>query len=105
MATAAEIIQQMPSVFHSEDAGDMQADILFDLSGDEGGQWVLSIADGACSVAEGEIDEPTTKIMMDAEDYVNMTTGELNPVTAFMTGKIKVEGDLNTAMKVQTLFG
>ncbi len=105
MATAAEIIQHMPKAFKAEEAGDLNADVVFDLSGEGGGQWVVSIADGACDVKEGALDEPTAKIMMDADDYVKMTTGELNAVTAFMMGQIKVEGDLNTVMKIQTLFG
>jgi putative sterol carrier protein len=47
---------------------------------------------------------PTATIHMDAEDYKKMIAGDLNPVTAFMTQKIKVEGDLNTVMKFQGLF-
>jgi putative sterol carrier protein len=33
-----------------------------------------------------------------------MVTGKLNPMTAFMSGKVKVEGDLGAVMKFQTLF-
>ena len=105
MATAKQVIEYMPNTFKAEDAGDMNATIVFDLSGDGGGKWTISIADGACSVAEGSIEDATSTIIMDADDYVKMTSGELNPVTAFMMGQIRVEGDLNTVMKIQTLFG
>lgn len=54
---------------------------------------------------EEAVDNPTATIKMAAEDYAKMTRGELNAMTAFMTGKIKVDGDLNTVMKFQSLFG
>ena len=46
----------------------------------------------------------STAIMMEAEDYAAMVTGELNAINAFMTGKVRVEGDLNTVMKFQSIF-
>ena len=42
---------------------------------------------------------------MDANDFVAMSTGELNAMAAFMSGKIKVEGDLNTVMQMQSILG
>lgn len=104
MTTAADIFKEMPRRFNADQAGDMDAVVQFDLSGETGGQWHVTIVDGTCSTAEGEADDPKATIRMDANDYVAMTTGELNPMTAFMTGKVKVEGDLNTVMKIQSIF-
>jgi putative sterol carrier protein len=42
---------------------------------------------------------------MDADDFAEMSNGGLNPMMAFMSGKIKVDGDLNSIMKFQTLVG
>jgi putative sterol carrier protein len=42
---------------------------------------------------------------MDADDFEAMSTGDLNPMMAFMSGKIKVDGDLNAVMKFQSLVG
>ena len=83
---------------------DLDVVVQFALSGDDGGQWHVTIADGACSVEEGEADDPKATIRMDATDYVDMTTGKLNAMAAFMSGKVKVEGDLNTVMKIQQIF-
>ena len=104
MATAGDLIKHMPSVFKADDAGDLNVTVMFDLEGDDGGQWGLYIADGKCSVSEGAVEDPTATIKMKADDYVKMATGDLNPVSAFMMGQIRVEGDLNTVMKMQTLF-
>ncbi len=105
MATVAELFERMPSQFQADKAGDMNAVILFDLSGEGGGQWSVAIADGACDVQVGAADSPKATVRMDAGDYKDMITGKLNPMMAFMSGKVKVEGDLNTVMKFQQLFG
>jgi len=105
MADIAKLFEQMPSVFKADKAGDMNATIQFDLSGDGGGEWNVAIADGECKVEKGAIDGATATIRMDADDYSDMISGKLNPMTAFMQKKVKVEGDLGTVMKFQSLFG
>jgi putative sterol carrier protein len=105
MATVAELFERMPGQFQADKAGDMNAVILFDLSGEGGGQWSVAIADGACDVTTGAAENPKATVRMDAGDYKDMITGKLNPMMAFMSGKVKVEGDLNSVMKVQQLFG
>ena len=102
--TPSEIFTQMPTAFNAEKAGDMEATVVFDLSGDNGGQWNVVIANGEAAVSEGEVADPTATISMAADDYVAMTTGDANPVTLFMTGKVKVTGDLSTVMKMQSIF-
>ena len=104
MATPSEIFSRMPGLLKVDKAGDLNATVQFDLSGDEGGTWHLTVADGSCTSGEGAADDPTATVRMTADDYVAMMTGSLNPVNAFMMGKVKVDGDLNTVMKFQTLF-
>jgi putative sterol carrier protein len=101
---AAEVFEQMPGAFQAERAGDLRATFQFHLTGEGGGDWAVRIADGACTVQPGIAEKPDVTIAMDADDYVKMTTGELQPVVAFMRGKIKLQGDMNLAMKVQELF-
>ena len=74
------------------------------MTGDGGGAWNVVIADGQCVVNEGVVESPTATIHMEASDYAAMMMGELNPMAAFMEQKIRIEGDLNTVMKFQTLF-
>jgi putative sterol carrier protein len=105
MATLAEIFEKMPEQFNAEKAGDMNATVQFDLSGDGGGQWYVVIADGAAAVEQGTVENPTSTLKMEATDYKDMIGGKLNPMAAFMSGKVKVEGDLNTIMKFQSVFG
>lgn len=104
MTTPADIFAITAENLIAEKAGDMNAAVAFDLSGENGGQWTVKIADGACAVEDGIVDGADATISMAGSDYVDMMTGKLNPMMAFMGGKVKVSGDLNTVMKFQTMF-
>lgn len=105
MATVQEIFAAMPDRFSAERAGAYNATIQFDLAGDDGGQWYVVVDEGRAAVTEGLHEAPAATIRMAAPDFVDMMTGKLDPMNAFMMGKVKVEGDLNSVMKFQTLFG
>jgi putative sterol carrier protein len=104
MADVAQLFENMPKAFQADKAGNMNATVQFDLSGEGGGQWYAQVADGQCAIEKGTAANPTATIRMAADDYADLVSGKLNPVNAFMMGKVKVEGDLNTVMKFQTLF-
>ena len=78
----------------------------FDLSGEGGGQWALDLKKGKTSgfVTEGTLDDPGATISVSAEDWVAMINGELNPMQAFMSGKIKIDGDMTLAMSLQNVM-
>ena len=105
MTTPADIFAKIPENFDPEKAKDINMVLGFDLSGDNGGNWSIKIADGAIDVNESPAESPNATISMDGDDYVKMMSGDLNPMMAFMSGKIKVDGDLNSVMKMQSLFG
>ena len=75
---------------------------LFDIEGE--GQWFVSVQDGALSVAEGGADGADATISTTAETFEKIVAGEQNPTTAYMTGKLKIKGDMGAAMKLQKLF-
>lgn len=105
MPTVSEIFREMPNRFNAASVGDMDATVQFSLSGEGGGDWHVTVAGGSMTVVEGAADGATATILMEAADFVAMSTGELNAMAAFMSGKIKVEGDLGTVMKLQPALG
>jgi putative sterol carrier protein len=68
---------------------------------DTGGDGVLVIKNGEVSTADSDAD-CTIKISLD--DFESLVAGDLNPTMAFMTGKIKVEGDMSVAMALSQLI-
>lgn len=51
-------------------------------------------------------DEPAeVTLSADAETFEGILTGDLNPTSAFMQGKLTVDGDMGTAMKLGTALG
>ncbi|MBW1909716.1 MAG: SCP2 sterol-binding domain-containing protein, partial [Deltaproteobacteria bacterium] len=73
-------------------------------SGDEGGSWHVTVKDGTCEVAEGSHGSPTTTIKMADEDFIKMITGKLNAMSAFTSGKLKIEGDLMKSQLIEKIF-
>jgi putative sterol carrier protein len=79
----------------------MNNSYLFDIEGE--GQWLVSVADGKLNVTEGGGEADAT-ISTNAETFDKIVAGEANPTTAYMTGKLKIKGDMGAAMKLQKLF-
>lgn len=107
MANADEVKSLFPAMmdrFIPEKAGDISATILFDLSGDNGGFYWIEIADGAATTGAGEMSDPSMTVKASADDWFAVATGEMNAMQAFMTGKLKILGDMGLAMKLQTIF-
>ncbi len=63
----------------------------------------MSVADGAVSVAQGANDADCT-ISASEETLMKIANGEANATTAYMTGKLKIKGDMGAALKLQKLF-
>lgn len=99
-----EMMAQVPSLVSPEAIAGMSAVIQLDLAGDGGGQWYLTFADQKLSVNEGTTANPSMALSMNASDYLAMSNGDTNPMNLFMQGKIKIKGDMQLAMKLQTLF-
>ena len=107
MATAEEvkaIFDAMPSRLNADAAKGMNSVIQFNLTGDGGANYYVAINDGACTVTEGAHASPNMTMTIAAQDYLDMISGKLNGQMAFMSGKLKIAGDMGLAMKMQTLF-
>jgi len=103
-AAVKEIFSQMSANLNPDAAKGMNSVIQFNLTGDGGGSYHVAIKDGACTVGEGAHASPNMTMTMAASDYVDMITGKLNGQMAFMSGKLKIAGDMGLAMKMQSLF-
>ncbi len=101
---AKQALEALSESADAEKLRGMDATILFDISGKEEEQWTVTINDGQVSVEEGSVGTPTITVEATAEDLKALVKGDLNPMAAFMRGRLKVKGDMSMAMQLQKLF-
>jgi putative sterol carrier protein len=102
--TIQKLMDLMPKAFLPEKAQGLDTVIQFNLSGEGGGDWAVTIKDGKCTVEKTVAPNPKLTLSASASDYLAIITGKLNAMTAFMEGKVKAKGDLNLAMKMMNYF-
>ncbi len=79
----------------------MTSSYVFEIEG--AGTWKVDVDDGSVSVTEGGGEADAT-IAASEETFQQVASGDLNATTAYMTGKLKVRGDMGAAMKLSRLF-
>lgn len=102
--TVKEFFLSLPGKFDAEAAEDLDAVYQFELSGAEGGLYVLIVRDGICHVSEGTYDDPHVILSMEGEDCMKVLNGEISAPAAAMSGRIKISGDIGLAMQLKALF-
>ena len=104
--TPAAIFASVRSLASESIVNEIKGTYLFILTGESGGHWLLNLKTGSGSVEQVSGDTPADVIMtMDAKNMVDMFQGKLNATTAFMTGKLRISGNMGLAMKLDKLMG
>ena len=104
MPTVKDTFDAMAGRFQPSKAAGVNATIQYDITGDQGGTWNAVIKDGACQVNSGAAASPNLTITMSSQDWLDMTGGKLSEQMAFMSGKLKLKGDMGLAMKIGSIF-
>lgn len=99
--TVAEFFEALKGNVDESKTVGMNATFQFDI-GD--GHWYAKIADGSAEIAEGSADDATITLSASEADWLDLVNGNINGQTAFLTGKLKIQGDMTLAMKLESLF-
>lgn len=103
--TVAELMSKLAGAFVPDKAPGLDAVIHFKLTGAEAGEWNAVIKNGSCQVAQGLPHfRPTVTVNADSADLIKISEGELDGAQAFMSGRVKVTGDMSAAMKILGLL-
>eukprot|EP00746_Dinoflagellata_sp_MGD_P160360 gnl/MRDRNA2_/MRDRNA2_87079_c0_seq1.p2 gnl/MRDRNA2_/MRDRNA2_87079_c0~~gnl/MRDRNA2_/MRDRNA2_87079_c0_seq1.p2 ORF type:complete len:109 (+),score=42.44 gnl/MRDRNA2_/MRDRNA2_87079_c0_seq1:86-412(+) len=89
-AKGADLVKQAKAVFQ------------FDLKGK--GEWTVDLKNGTGSCKEGKAEKADCTITIAEDDFIAMATGKLDGTKAFMSGKLKIKGNMMLAQKLGPIF-
>jgi putative sterol carrier protein len=99
--SARDFFATLPQNVDAEKAAQVDHTYAFDIQ--DAGQWTVDVREGGVKVADG-LNEADVTISTSEDVFMKIVSGEQNPTTAYMTGKMKLKGDMGAAMKLSKLF-
>lgn len=102
MSSVADIINTMQSKFNASAAAGL--DLVFQFNIEDGENYALIVKDGTCQVQQGDNPNANVTLIMDSATLAGIASGETDGMQAFMSGKLRAEGDMMLAMKLAELF-
>ena len=99
-----ELIFNHEKAFMPEKAAGLEAVIQYHLTGDEGGDYIITIGGDTCKVEEGVAENPVMTMTADGKYFGDVLLGKADGMKGFMEGKLQLAGDLNLAMKLTSFF-
>jgi putative sterol carrier protein len=100
-----KVFAGMSESFNPEKAAGQQAVVQYEIGAPDGThEYAMRIADGRCEIENGQAESPRVTIRIGLADFLRLITGGANGMQLFMTGKLKVSGDLFFAQTYQSWF-
>jgi putative sterol carrier protein len=104
-ALAETIFTAMPDFFRPDKAKGANADFQYHVKTSDGVRdWVIGVHDGVCESRPGTIENPRVTMTVGLPEFLRMLTGQMNGMQAFLTGKVRLSGDIFSATKFETWF-
>ena len=104
VSSIEEIIEKALSRFDPERSGGVDASVQIHLTGNQAGNWLVTICDQKLSVEPGTISDPDLTFTADSEDVLKVYNRDLDPIQAYFLGKVRFRGDISLAMRLASLF-
>ena len=91
----------LPNKFKPDKAAGVDVIVQLNISGPNGGDWVVTIKNQRLEVKEGTVSSPTLAVKMAEADYMDVVNGRMSGEKAFFTGKLKLQGNIALALKLR----
>lgn len=106
MPSTKEIFEKIDQALKSDPSRVEGFDCVyqFALGGEDPGTYQVILKSGSIGAVEGTPETPQCTIEMDSADYKEMIAGNLNGTQAFMSGKLRVNGDIGLAMRLESVL-
>lgn len=102
--TCSELFESLPGRFNAAAAQGLTKTLQWNITGDDPGVWAFQIVDGVGTLIPGGVEKPDATFTTSSKVWIDIAEGKLDSTKAFMTGKLKVSGDLTLAIKVPQFF-
>lgn len=99
-----EAIKRIQGSFSSAATTGLNKTIQLNLSGPQGGQWALKIANQRCEFIPVGVEKPDLTLSMSDQNWIALIERRLDPMNGFFSGKIKASGDLMLASRFANIF-
>jgi putative sterol carrier protein len=84
--------------------GKIAAIYQFNIGGPGGGTWSVDCTQPGGKVEAGPVANAKCTVSATDQNFLDIVNGKLNPQMAFMSGKLKIQGDMGLAMKLQQIL-
>jgi putative sterol carrier protein len=104
---APDVIEELRRRFKPDAARNLSATYLITIKGQNGGVWLVKIADGKVEftpATTGEMPKADCLISVEAEDLEMIMSGRLSAMTAALSGVLAIDGELGLAMQLVPIF-
>jgi putative sterol carrier protein len=103
--TLRNIFEGMRDSFKPDAAKDVSATVQYDVTTDDGvKQWSVNFDNGTCTVNEGAASNPRLTMSLGLVDFIRLIFNQAQGPQLFMSGKLKLQGDMMWAMQMQNYF-
>jgi len=102
--TVNETFENMLANFNPANSTGLDKKLQWDITGDKLEKWALHVHDQTCELIYGGVEKPDITFQAWEKDWLLLNAGKLDATMAFMTGKLKITGDVGLAMKIPSLF-
>lgn len=99
------MMQNFSQAISPEKLDGIDMTVQLHLHGDGGGDWYVEIHNGESKLVQGQTESAGLTLESSLEDFRSLVEGRLDGAQAFMTGRLKVQGNILLMIKLASIMG